>query len=576
MDVELVLEEEIGNPHFFVGRKQELDFFLAWADRTKQKMSKSIAVLARRRKGKTALLQRLFNIIYTRNDPQIIPFYFRVPEGKSTLLKFSDLFYRRLLSSYFGFKTRNPKFINNSLEMPELKELAVGDDIILKDIQSMEYQMGKENQEACWYHARYAGERISILKDERIIQILDEFQYLDKFTYYSVDSTEPMRLTGFYQHIGSSKISPQIIAGSYIGWLSRIIDKMVDRYRSYYLESLNEEDALAAVYNYARIYKQPVTDESAVWLAEACDRDPYAISLMFESEAHPKDLTSIEGVRKVLDYETDIPKGQMAKLWFEYLATVIERTNDVNAKRIVLYLAKYGTEERNREQITQDLGLELTDRELDNLMQKLVAADILAQGKTRWAFHGLGDPVFEMVFRKAYEPEIARVDLSVVRKNLAAELDQRTKDLASEKGRVARYKGLVAEYRLRHHLTMAGQKRRRLGDLARHADEPDRRLAPFATVQKHSFHPDDEQIIEVDLYAQSPEGPDLVIEVKDWAGKVNKDQVLAFIDTKKQLQAGLSGNTLYLFYSEQPIAEVNIERLKEADILYADHTTFNW
>ncbi|MDJ0842192.1 MAG: hypothetical protein QNK37_37170 [Acidobacteriota bacterium] len=53
-------------------------------------------------------------------------------------------------------------------------------------------------------------------------------------------------------------------------------------------------------------------------------------------------------------------------------------------------------------------------------------------------------------------------------------------------------------------------------------------------------------------------------------------QVLAFIDIKKQLQAGLSGDTLFLFYSEQPIGEVNIERLKEADILYANHTTFNW
>ena len=78
-------------------------------------MGQSIAVLARRRKGKTALLQRLFNIIYTRNDPQIIPFYFRVPEGKSSLLEFADLFYRRLLSAYFGFKTRTPKYINKTL-----------------------------------------------------------------------------------------------------------------------------------------------------------------------------------------------------------------------------------------------------------------------------------------------------------------------------------------------------------------------------------------------------------------------------------------------------------------------------
>ena len=30
--------------------------------------------------GKTALLQRFFNILFTRNDPQLIPFYYRIPE----------------------------------------------------------------------------------------------------------------------------------------------------------------------------------------------------------------------------------------------------------------------------------------------------------------------------------------------------------------------------------------------------------------------------------------------------------------------------------------------------------------
>ncbi|MDJ0835318.1 MAG: hypothetical protein QNK37_02315 [Acidobacteriota bacterium] len=576
MDLELALEEEIGNPDFFVGRKKELDFFLTWIDRVKKKMGPSTAVLARRRKGKTALLQRLFNIIYTRNDPKVVPFYFRIPENRHTLLEFSELFYCSLLSFYYGFKNREPDFIAKPLTMDRLKELALNDAYILQDIDDMKVYLAGNRSGMCWEHAHRAGHRISIKKDIRIIQILDEFQYLDEFIYDSEQAAEPIVLTGSYQYTGSSKISPQIIAGSYVGWLSRVIDKMVDRYRSFYLESLNEDDALAAVYNYARVYGRPVSDRSAAWMATACDRDPYAISLMFQSDSHPKDLTTIDGVRAVLDYETDIPKGQIAKLWFEYLANVIERTNDTNAKRIVLYLAKHGTEERNREQITQDLGLELTDRELDNLLQKLVAADILAQGQTRWGYKGLGDPVFEMVFRKAYEPEIARVDLSVVRKHIEEELEELTRSLKSEKGRVGNYKGQTAEYRMRYRLAMAGQKRLCLGDLADHAPNPGARLEPFETVDKHTIHPDGENTVEIDLYARSNTGPDLVVEVKDWKGKVNKDQVLSFIEARKVLVDMMSEDTLFLFYSEEPIADVNIERLKKAGILYADKTRFKW
>ncbi|MDJ0835319.1 MAG: hypothetical protein QNK37_02320 [Acidobacteriota bacterium] len=576
MEWKPALQEEIGNPDLFVGRQKELDFLQLWVERVKKKLGKSTALLARRRKGKTALLQRFFNILYNRNDPQVIPFYFRIPEKKTTLLSFSDLFYRSLLSFYYGYKNREPDFLREPLGMSELKQLASEDPFILRDIAAMEDYLAMGSQDAGWLYAHRVGHRISDKKDERIVQILDEFQYLDDFIYNNEAAKEPEVLTSSYQHTGSSKISPQIIAGSYVGRLTRIIDKMVDRYNEYHLGSLAPEEALTAVYSYARAYGEEVTDKSAAWLSEACDRDPYSIACMFESPLQPKDLSTIEGVRRVLDYETTIPQGRLAKLWFEYLANVIERTNDTNAKRIVLYLAKHGTEERNREQITQDLGLELTDRELDNLLQKLVAADILAQGQTRWGYKGLGDPVFEMVFRKAYEPEIARVDLSVVRKHIEEELEELTHSLKTEKGRVGNYKGQTAEYRMRYRLAMAGQKRLCLGDLADHAPNPGARLEPFETVDKHTVRPDGEDAVEIDLYAQSNTGPDLVVEVKDWKGKVNKDQVLSFIEAGKVLSNIMPEDTLFLFYSEEPIVDVNIERLKNAGILYADKTRFKW
>ncbi len=126
-DLTYALAEEIGDPDLFVGREQEMARLLKWAEGTKRRISKSMAILARRKKGKTALLQRFFNILYTRNDPQLIPFYYRVREDRLRKRAFAEQLYRSLLSQYFAFTTRTPELVGQVLSMDELRELATND-----------------------------------------------------------------------------------------------------------------------------------------------------------------------------------------------------------------------------------------------------------------------------------------------------------------------------------------------------------------------------------------------------------------------------------------------------------------
>jgi hypothetical protein len=111
-DLTYALAEEIGDPDLFVGREKELARLLKWAAGAKRRISKSMGILSRRKKGKTALLQRFFNVLYTRNDPQLIPFYYRIPEGRLKRSDFARMFYRRQLSQYFAFTTRTPEWVN--------------------------------------------------------------------------------------------------------------------------------------------------------------------------------------------------------------------------------------------------------------------------------------------------------------------------------------------------------------------------------------------------------------------------------------------------------------------------------
>jgi len=79
--MKIYLEEKIGDPDLFTGRKKELAFLLNWVEGIKGKLSQSRSLLARRKTGKTAVLQRLFNIVFDQND-QVIPFYYEVKESK--------------------------------------------------------------------------------------------------------------------------------------------------------------------------------------------------------------------------------------------------------------------------------------------------------------------------------------------------------------------------------------------------------------------------------------------------------------------------------------------------------------
>jgi len=67
----IYLQEKIGNPDLFTGRKNELSFLLNWVEGIKGELSQSRSLLARRKTGKTAILQRLFNIVLNQNEQAI-------------------------------------------------------------------------------------------------------------------------------------------------------------------------------------------------------------------------------------------------------------------------------------------------------------------------------------------------------------------------------------------------------------------------------------------------------------------------------------------------------------------------
>ncbi len=309
--------------------------------------------------------------------------------------------------------------------------------------------------------------------------------------------------------------------------------------------------------------KREVSDDSAAFMAEACYGDPYYIAQTFESLCRFRDLTKRDTIEEILQYETS-SKGDIAAMWMEYLLYAFARINDQNAKRIVLYLARYRSKERTRKQILEDLKLTMSDADLEKRLQKLVAADIIERGGTNYDFRGLGDPIFAMVFRKEYEKEIDGVKLTEIEDDLRTQLK-------SLEGKAANDKGIIAEYRLINRLLFLGLKQTS-PQLVFAGAEQDFKLGPFSSLGKHSFHLDQVKRVEIDIYAKAKsEGDwDLIVEVKDHANQPSMSHIETFIRTRATLTKKLEKPTGFLFYSETGLGEAQETRLKEAGIMFSD------
>jgi hypothetical protein len=557
-EIDFALGEEIGDPELFVGRKKEMARLMKWAEGTKRRISGSMGILARRKKGKTALLQRFFNLLYTRNDPQLIPFYYRVQETRLTKRDFAIELYCSLLSQYFAFTRRTPELIARPLPLDELAELAEADPQVAADIRVMRGIL-ESNPGAVWSYVQAAGHRISQLNEVRIIQILDEFQYLNKWIVTSDTRDEVELLCHSYMGVAESKFSPQIVAGSYIGWLEAIFSHMTARYDEWHLEGLNDDEAIAEVYNYAYVHQVPITDETAPYIAEVCENDAFYIAAVIRNRSEEKDLTTRAGVRDALTFETVVGQGAIARVWNEYLADAIHRINDKNAHRMVLYLARHEPEERTRTQIKDDLKLEMSDPELDKRLKQLVYADILGRGSSAFRYRGLGDPIFAMVFRRIYGEEVEQLNVEQIDEDFKRRLADVEEQLASARGLASWRKGEAAEHKVRYQLLVASLRGAKLADLCAVGDvdeeDGELRLGPFESIRKNRFYVDQERSFEADLHAVSDPGAsqsaDLIVEVKAWEQGVPRSAVERFIEMKEAVLPQLERRTLFLFYSER-------------------------
>jgi len=448
------LREKIGNPDLFVGREKEFQNVGKWLALIPKQLAKSRVILARRKSGKTALVQRIFNQLWSANG-DVIPFYFEITEQKIWFPHLAVKYYRAFASQYISFMERDETLVDKPLSLKKIREYGVTESIpyFVDDVDFLlEENRPGGMHSAMWDIASEAPHQFAALYEKRFLVILDEFQNFAQYVYRdeacrdALDETMP----GSYHHLSESKIAPMLVTGSYVSWLIDICGKYLQagRLSDWHINPyLTSDEGLQAVYKYAESLNEPVTNETALLINRLCMSDPFFIACVMQSNLGNRDLSAQEGVIDAFNYEITDRRSMMSKTWNEYIQLTLQKINDRHAKNMLLHLSKHSDRYWTHRELKKELLIDLDLNVIHKKLLLLVEADVIEWGRSDIDFRGLQDGTLNLILRNRFEKEI-----NGFVPDLKQEANEQIRELQKDKkrlqGKLNNLSGQFAEYQL--------------------------------------------------------------------------------------------------------------------------------
>ncbi|MDM8551067.1 hypothetical protein QUF72_13350 [Desulfobacterales bacterium HSG2] len=514
------LPEIIGNPDLLVGREKEFGLLDKWISRIPDRLSKSRAILARRKSGKTAIVQRIFNRLWSENG-EVIPFYINIPERNVWFPNFAVGYYCAFASQYISFLERDQTPVDSPLTMEQIREYGKSKSLrqVVIDVDSMLHYKKNRDHDLLWQTASSAPKRYARLYDQRFLVIMDEFQNTGEYVHTDENHQyKDKTIPGTWHDLSESKLAPLLVTGSYVGWLINIIDTYLEagRLKRMFLNPyLLPEDGLQTVYKYAEFYREPITNESALQINRLCMSDPFFISCVVQSDYEGRDLTTEDGVIETVHHEITFRKSEMQMTWGEYIDLSLKRINTVNAKHILLHLSKHSEREWTPGELRGELGLEIGEKDIRELLKTMVSADLICEGSSDIDYRGLTDGTLCLILRHRFEKEIATYQPNLEKTDMRRSFQEELRKLRDEKeslrGMISHLTGKMAEYQLATEF----RSRKRFSPSRYFANvADDTRLNVTDVRMRVRFQRPDGKNMEMDVLAESDCGRVLATEVK--------------------------------------------------------------
>ena len=459
--IEFAIKERVGMPSRFIGRVAEMEYLYGWAGRIKQELSRGLAFLGWRKVGKSLMLERLYNILYSEQRG-LIPFYYEFTEGGRTGKEFYQDFVIRFYMQVVGYYTRDITWIRSAVHRDK-RIAAVGQlvdkitpltfqnkDQVLAGLTGSLNMLQREQPAYEYVLAAVAaphGFATTPGVADRVVQMLDEFQYLNMY----IDAGTKAKPCMAYMSTAESRVAPLLITGSLMGVVSEELMRWLpQRFGEVAVPKMNAAEAQAMTLNYGAAYNYPLTAEMAAYIVYITNGVPGRIVALLTPRLGKPALDSLAAVDRALQYE--VAEGVIKQDWDDYLVLAMQALNDANMRRMTYFLCKREGEWYTPAAIQAALGLDLPHAQLQLELELLYKYDIIA--KQRGRYGGVFDRTLRKVlltnYRDLFDLPVAEFDAYFKTDNMLDYLQERVTQLELSLAEARKLRDTLAQLRGAH------------------------------------------------------------------------------------------------------------------------------
>jgi hypothetical protein len=451
-----VLEEEMDSS-LFTGRQETLRRLWDWVMGINNKLSESLALMSPRRYGKTALLLRLFNVMYSCQD-RVAPVYLHLPENNVTLGEFADQYLLTFLKHFCAFFLRDDDVLK-AQDLTELHKLLSHHNAewISQVLHAIEaYQRIPEGFEHWGKKLFFAVERPASLcaaTGKKCLVIIDEFQDMNRRLYRDAQLTIlDKNVTGVYRKLAESKIAPMLVAGS---MLYRVVfgGGLLGRFGGMTLPLMSAAETEELMDKLAATYQVKLIPTTKQYLFALTKGNPYYVTYLVNNP-FTKDLSAKENVDAVyLQQTTMIGAGHFYGFWRPHFDQNMELLNDdQHGKRLLYYILdkteNEGLEQIPQKQIAADLNIPLA--KVADLVKKLEVADLLQLAPQSAMAAGFKDTVMLDCLRYIFYADLQDLaGAATAREAIRKQIEWLWQEIARINGSIKYFYGVKGEQQIR-------------------------------------------------------------------------------------------------------------------------------
>ena len=563
----------------FVDRDEVLAWLKEWGTFFPRPLSDSIALVGRRRTGKTAILVQLFAYLFHEQKrvlPVFISFEYFLLRGKPiTTLEYIQTFLGGYIASYMAFKYDQPDLLSLAKEWNDLREAVEpqADDLVNELYARYDRGLPGDPYNGLASFVRGVGgypERYALRHDMPTVVIIDEFQMLTNVYNPVTDRTGS--ITSTFVPPSESLIAPLLVSGSAVSLLvnEALADGLSGRIGHYFISPLPKQHTHDLVFRLAKSYNLTVTESFADMVWELTGGYPYSIERLMQTRSPARQqYPDLDALEDAVQFELTNIHGYLRQHYaFEFAKFTHELNEGDTTRKVMFWTTKYPDKRIDFKQIAQEKTVRAS-------LEKLQWVDIVKRTGLI-SYEGPSDPMLCRYIEYQHKIEI---------ENLSPEeaLKDWHQEYLSLMGRVNHFVGHVAEGYV--YAILSGFDGRLVKGMPYFSVDQDVILPAFTKIERRSGTVQKGKIFEMDLIAEYPVLDDQknnvgtgvwFVQVKYWKEPVGEKAIEEFINST-QIIAQEKGYTKITrwFFCKQGYRSAAEKRLQQEGILYSNLEQFN-